>query len=249
MRKGAKAKNSGTTEITIESGDSKKSPKAKKTTKRGPKKAAQAQNDEPNGAQGPPVVSKGKTNTSKKQPAVNSIVNYLKPAVDREPIAKIPVPKSISKPNQPKNQVDEPPDVRNLIKILNNKDNTWDKLMSVQVEGLIESWKSDCDDFELFDLRRESDETEPVDEIKQITDKFDKIYSDFIREVNENDDSKIVSSLPPSLNTSAKNNHSNVGLNSVINDTVEDLCSWSNTVKGPKKTDEQKSKPQICMVK
>ena len=130
-------------------------------------------------------------------------------------------------------EVGEPYRVENLLKFLsitnnNNQQNT-EQLKAVSLSHLIESWQSDDDDFKLFDRReqqldgqKEEEEIgkffngtpgwalgQPVQsKLRLLTGKFDKIYNQLIRDIENDDDDVVVEEKNGSI------------MNSVINETI-----------------------------
>lgn len=274
MKKGAKAAASAAVAGTLvaevaQEGENK--PGKKPAAKRGPRKNPTATtSDKP--AAAPPKEKKPATKVP-----VNTLMNYIKPVLGQESGLKTLSVKAISSVNKSKptaakstNLVEEPPNQRELLKMLNSKEINRERIAEIDVNKLIKSWESDVDDFELFDLNMSLNESSTKagnkskssfkDETKSMIEKYERIYLDMRHELSVAEIEKekaAAARATQKINDELMVSKTSQHFNSVINDTVE-MCTSINM--GAKATgttmaastepcqSDHKPKPQKIMV-
>lgn len=260
MKKGAKAGGgAATATVGIEDVASKKPPATtKEPAKRGPRKNAKKDEAGEKPAPTPKEPKEKKSSsTATKKPvsAVNTLMNYIKPAAGNQEagaiktlstnvVSSLKQKKSATSSKSTANLIPEPPNQRDLLRIIDSKEMRRARLAEVDVKKLIESWESDADDFELFDLKTSFHDLSPKransvreksleEETKSIIEKYERIYLDLTRDLPTEDEedernSDRVNLRPPQPVASVSRQHdvslmskTSQHLNSIINDTVE----------------------------
>lgn len=257
MKKGSKVSSAAAVVATDEKNDELlvKKPTA---AKRAPRKTTKKSNDvetatSTTSSTNKPAVVKEKKPPAKQQPVTNTLMNYIKPGCHELGMKK-PTP-IIKKPKSERvGFVDEPPNEQDLFKLINQSSLTRAKLAEVDVKKLIESWQSDADDFELFDLNTsvknagllESGDGGGGDQRsdESIIERYERIFIGMERELEEEEEKekeeeeKMAAVVSMSISGSnqqltaaaAGHNLTSQHLNSVINDTLEIAGSFSSNM-------------------